>query len=104
MFYDEIRPRLVAWATGPSSFVIVDLLEAPGFSRREEAVKLLWNHVETLTAAAKPTTNEQKEPARQRQEQQSENVDNGGRKRRKISEGVGNRGAMILLEKIGRST
>ncbi|KAI9825484.1 MAG: pumilio domain member 6 [Phylliscum demangeonii] len=62
MLYDAIRPRLVEWASGPGSFVVVGLLEAPGFSRAAEVVRTLKDHLTELRVAAesKPPTEEKR--------------------------------------------
>ena len=36
VFYSAIKDDILSWATGPNSFVVVGLLEAPGFSHVEE--------------------------------------------------------------------
>ena len=36
VFYSAIKDDIVDWATGPNSFVVVGLLEAPGFPHAEE--------------------------------------------------------------------
>ena len=58
--YPHIAKHLVAWATSPSSFVIVNLLDAKGFSHREEAVAVLRKHRNVLEAAIRDETAGQK--------------------------------------------
>ncbi|MCJ1227158.1 pumilio domain member 6 [Toensbergia leucococca] len=53
MLYVNIKPAVVEWATSRNSFVIVGLLEARGFSKREELVKTLKKHTRLLEKAVK---------------------------------------------------
>ena len=41
IFYDAIKHDIVNWAIGNNSFVVVGLLEAPGFSGADELLKIL---------------------------------------------------------------
>jgi pumilio family protein 6 len=49
--YKQIKPFVVQWATGESSFVVVALLEAEGFSHKDELKKKLVKAKAELEAA-----------------------------------------------------
>ena len=92
IFYSAIKDEILDWATGANSFVVVGLLEAPGFP-----------HVEELKSKLSEATNKQKliEVA---------GVLGGGRMKGKKSKGVksvdvppvktGNKGTQLLLRKL----
>lgn len=77
-----IEDHISSWATGRNSFVVVGLLEAEGFQKRESLRKALKKHRAELIKAAN-----------------SSEIEAGGHKGLK-STGVGNKGTKILLEKI----
>jgi pumilio family protein 6 len=60
LLYDHIKPHLLSWATGPSAFVVVGLLEAEGFEKKEEVLTALNKHRKRLEKAANEKTAEQK--------------------------------------------
>ena len=80
--YAIIEDDVVTWATGNNSFVIVGLLEAEGFQKREALLKALKKHRALLIKAANSS---------------EANVE--GQKSSK-SAAVGNKGTKIILEKI----
>ena len=53
MLYAEIENQLLVWATGGHSFVILALLEAEGFSSRDEVLKRLNDEKGQIESAAK---------------------------------------------------
>ena len=91
IFYQRISGQLIDWATGPNSFVIVGLLESPGFSRAKEVKTRLENSRTRLEEAVVFEDRVKKE----------------GKKKGKLKDGEdmeglmkGNAGARILLEKL----
>ncbi|KAJ9663791.1 Pumilio y domain member 6 [Coniosporium apollinis] len=100
--YERIKEHVLDWATGSSSFVVVNLLEAEGFSHREELVKTLKKNRKRLETAAKEETEEQK--ARRESEvggdQPEGEKKNKGRKKKAVAPAVGNAGAKLLLQKL----
>jgi len=80
--YATIEDDIVNWATGNNSFVVVGLLEATGFPKREALRKALKKHRAQLIKAAT-----------------SSDVKAGGNKGAKPA-AVGNKGTKILLEKL----
>lgn len=110
--YDVIKSHIVAWATGPGSFVPVGLLEAEDFEpRKAELVKTLKKNKKLLEKASIEETAEQKakrEALAAVDSEEGQEVDKAaarkGRKdKRKGAKKellVGNAGAKILLEKL----
>ncbi|KAH9891530.1 ARM repeat-containing protein [Xylariomycetidae sp. FL2044] len=100
--YPVIEDRVMAWATGPSSFVVVSLLEVDDFSYEKELKKTLKKHEKALELAAREETSEQK-AVRESIEAKSNDKKSG--KRGKKFDGakerpVGNAGSKMLLEKL----
>lgn len=89
MLYPVIKDHIVKWATGPSSFVVLSILEAGDFSDNDELRKTLRKHRKELEAAATATT-----------------VPNGaahdgkGKKADGREKQAGNTGARLILEKL----
>ncbi|KID88095.1 pumilio domain-containing protein [Metarhizium guizhouense ARSEF 977] len=95
--YPVIKDYIVDWATGPSSFVVVGLLESNDFSSTDELRRTLKKNKEVLEKAATEMTPDQK-AARDAQE---EKTDKGGKKSKKRPDApVGNVGSKILLDKL----
>ena len=87
-FYFRIEEEVVEWATSDNSFVVVGLLEAPGFSSTGQLKQILKKNRVSLEEAAKGS---KKDPTRgKKQEREKENE-------RAVR---GNAGARILLEKL----
>lgn len=85
ILYSKIKDRVVDWATGANSFVVVGLLEADGFSEVHELKKaLVARKMELGKVAGKANA-------------QEEMVEGKGGKGR---EG-GNKGTQLLLQKLG---
>ena len=94
VFYSAIKDKVLDWATGANSFVVVGLLEAPGFPHMEELKRNLSKekNKQKLIAAAGPAGDE------------------GGKVKVKKSKGVkpglgapvkiGNKGTQLLLRKL----
>ena len=94
IFYSAIKDEILDWATGANSFVVIGLLEAPGFSHAEELNRKLskGKSRQKLVEAAGPA------------------VEGGGKAKGKKSKGVkseertpvktGNKGTQLLLRKL----
>ncbi|KAL6717944.1 Pumilio y domain member 6 [Lecanora helva] len=91
VFYEAIKDDILAWATGSGSFVIVALLEAPGFSKVEDLKKMLkkTEHMSRLEEAAKDADS-------------AVDAQKGGKKGKVDNRGAlnGNKGTRLLLEKL----
>ncbi|KAK4158213.1 armadillo-type protein [Chaetomidium leptoderma] len=96
VLYPVIKDYIVQWATGPSSFTVLGLLEAPDFSSKKELLKVLRSDKKTLEAAA----------TAEAAAGQAEKTD--GKKSKSKGKGAqadkgksgGNQGAKLLLEKL----
>lgn len=91
--YSTIGAHLVEWATGPSSFVVVGLLESSEFTKKEEALKTLKKNRKTLDKAANSDEGKGKAVAEEGKKSKKSKGEKPVRK--------GNAGARILLEKLG---
>ncbi|KAM0221888.1 hypothetical protein ACHAQD_004684 [Fusarium lateritium] len=95
ILYPVIKDYVVDWATSPSSFVVVGLLEAGDFGEVDALKKVLKKNKKTLEKAATEETSEQK-AAREAHEA----APKGGKKgKKKGDKPVGNAGSKLLLEK-----
>lgn len=84
VLYPVISEHLVDWATGPSSFVVVNMLDSETFGAREEAEAKLRDNMDKLEAAAAgPAAAEKKKKGDKK----------GGEK-------GGNQGSRLLLERL----
>lgn len=99
ILYPIIKDYIVEWATGPSSFVVVALLEAPDFSDADAVRKVLKKNKKLLDKAAKEETAEQK-ASREAKEQAASEKGAKKNKNKKTEAPVGNAGSRILLEKL----
>lgn len=103
ILYPVISDYIVDWATGPSSFVVVALLEAGDFSDADAVRKTLKKNKKLLDKAAKEQTPEQK-AAQEAREQAAEADKAAGKKKaaskKKFEPAVGNSGSKLLLEKL----
>ncbi|PQE11185.1 pumilio domain-containing protein [Rutstroemia sp. NJR-2017a BVV2] len=107
ILYPHIKEYIVEWATSPSSFVIVALLESEAFEQKmkEEVKKTLVKNKKVLEKAAKEETKEQKARREEAVEKQAKvEADGKGKKSKgkgekekdKVRE-VGNKGTAMLL-------
>ncbi|PHH79561.1 hypothetical protein CDD80_4441 [Ophiocordyceps camponoti-rufipedis] len=95
MLYPIIEEDVMKWATGPSSFVVVALLEAGDFDKAKALKTLLKKNRPQLEKAATEMTAEQKA----RDKASSDNK--GGKTgKKKGEETVGNTGSRLLLKKL----
>ncbi|KAK7924586.1 hypothetical protein PG985_006640 [Apiospora marii] len=105
ILYPVIKDHIVSWATGPSSFVVLNLLEAEDFSHSDELKKILKKEKKALEKAATEETAAQK-AAREAAEapEASGDGDKTPKKGKKVEakreKSVGNMGAKLLLEKL----
>ncbi|KAH0565582.1 hypothetical protein GP486_001032 [Trichoglossum hirsutum] len=89
LLYDRIKPHLLSWAIGPSSFVVVGLLEAEGFEKKGEVLAALRKHRKQLERAATEKTAEQEKEGK---------FEQGRAKKSNQKPTVGNAGSKLLLE------
>ncbi|KAI1423064.1 armadillo-type protein [Xylaria sp. FL1777] len=103
ILYPVIKEYVTSWATGPSSFVVLNLLEAEDFSHGDELRKTLKKHKKKLEKAATEETPEQK--AAREASQTNGEVEKPAKKGKKAGpkkeKPVGNMGSKLLLEKLG---
>ncbi|KAK1688201.1 CPL domain-containing protein [Colletotrichum godetiae] len=104
VLYPIVKDYIMDWATGPSSFVVLNMLEAEDFSHASELKKTLKKHKKDLQKAATEETAEQKEAKEARAQKDSENSEKGAKKgkkgAKKADRPVGNLGSKLLLEKL----
>jgi pumilio family protein 6 len=103
MLYPVIKEHIMEWATGPSSFVVVGLLEASHFSESKELKSILKKNKKALEKAATEETAMQKAARESREATEGANDDkkkNKKNKAKKEDKAVGNAGSKILLSKL----
>ncbi|EGX90463.1 protein PUF6, putative [Cordyceps militaris CM01] len=109
ILYPVIADYIVDWATGPSSFVVVALLEAGDFGEAEAVRKTLKKNKKLLSKAATEQTPEQKAVHEAREQAAAAAAEAGdksvGKKKKatgkkKAEPSVGNSGSKLLLEKL----
>jgi pumilio family protein 6 len=99
ILYPHIKDYIVEWATGSSSFVVVNLLEAGNFSHKDEVLQVLRDNKKKLEKAVKEETVEQR--AKRTAFEAEKDAKSKGKKSKPIKEReVGNRGSALLLEKL----
>ncbi|KAI0450666.1 armadillo-type protein [Xylaria acuta] len=101
ILYPVIKEHIMSWATGPSSFVVLNLLETDDFSHTGELRKTLKKHKKQLEKAATEETPEQK-AAREavKTNGEAEKTAKKGKKTGPKEKPVGNMGSKLLLEKL----
>lgn len=103
ILYPVISDYIVDWSTGPSSFVVVALLEASDFDSSDAVRKTLKKNKKLLEKAAKEQTPEQKAAQEAREQAAAEDKAAGKKKaanKKKAEPAVGNSGSKLLLEKL----
>jgi pumilio family protein 6 len=95
ILYPNIKDYIIEWATGPSSWVVLALLESSSFSKRDEVIAVLKSNKEILQKAAKEETAEQK--ARREEAENRSKGDKAGKKIPAKEYQVGNNGSAHLL-------
>ncbi|KAI0110068.1 ARM repeat-containing protein [Daldinia grandis] len=99
ILYPFIKDHIMSWATGPSSFVVLSLLEAEDFSSKSELKSTLKKNKKALEKAATEETPEQKAAGEVNAEEKKKKK--GGKKAGPKKEpAVGNMGSKLLLEKL----
>lgn len=99
ILYPVIKEHIVSWATGPSSFVVLNLLEAADFSHSGELRKTLKKHKKQLEKAATKETPEQKAVREAvKANGEAEKAAKKGKKAGPKEAPVGNMGSKLLLE------
>ncbi|KAL1634938.1 Pumilio y domain member 6 [Neofusicoccum ribis] len=92
--YDAIKDHLIEWATGDSSFVVVALVEAEGFEKKEKVLKALKKSKDKLEKAA---NEDAKKNSKKDKDDDKKSKKKGDKQAQKPS---GNPGSRILLEKL----
>lgn len=103
ILYPVISDHIMDWSTGPSSFVVVALLEAADFGKAEAVRKTLKKNKKLLEKAAKEQTAEQKAAQEAREQKAAADKAAGKKKKggdKKSEAAVGNSGSKLLLEKL----
>ncbi|KAF4510692.1 hypothetical protein G6O67_002566 [Ophiocordyceps sinensis] len=101
VLYPVIKDYVMDWATGPSSFVVVALLEASDFDKVDSLKKVLGKNREQLEKAATEMTAEQRAAKEANEAKAAEKGDKQKKKKKKTTEAaVGNMGSRLLLEKL----
>ena len=100
ILYCSIEEHIIEWATGPSSFVVLALVEASNFSRKDDLLQILRDNKKKLQKAAKQETPEQK--LRRETAETEKGVVRSKAKKSKVVKvrEVGNKGSAILLQKL----
>jgi pumilio family protein 6 len=103
VLYLNIKDYVVKWATGPSSFVVLALLESNNFSKKDEVLKILKDNEPRLQKAAKEETAEQRvrREGTEIVERDAKRAGKGKKSKIVKSLELGNRGSALLLEKLG---
>ncbi|KAL6898128.1 ARM repeat-containing protein [Trichoderma evansii] len=94
ILYPVIKNSIMDWATGPSSFVVVALLESEEFTNADELKKTLKKNKKLLQKAAEEPTGEQKAT------KEAAEGNETAKKGKKTEAPVGNKGSKLLLEKL----
>ncbi|KAI1807658.1 ARM repeat-containing protein [Daldinia bambusicola] len=106
IMYPFIKDHIIAWATSPSSFVVLNLLEAEDFSSKSELKSTLKKNKKVLEKAATEETPEQKaareatKASAEEQKGDKTTKKKGKKAAAKKEPGVGNMGSKLLLEKL----
>ncbi|PFH61052.1 hypothetical protein XA68_18313 [Ophiocordyceps unilateralis] len=98
VLYPVIKEHVMDWATGPSSFAVVALLEAGDFAEAKALRALLKKNRALLEKAATEMTAEQKVSKEARDKASDRGGEKAGKKRGQGT--VGNAGSRLLLEKV----
>lgn len=101
ILYPVIKNHIIDWATGPSSLVVVALLESPDFSHAKDLRAVLKKNRKELEQAAKVETEEQK-AKREGGVDKEKDLDKKFKKAKKafLDKPIGNVGSRLLLEKL----
>jgi len=94
VLYPAIKDHVLEWATGPSSFTILGLLEAPDFSSKAELTKTLRSHKKALKKAATEGPGSEK----MKSDDVGKKSKGAGKKPKEAQKAGGNQGTKLLLE------
>ncbi|KAK1757583.1 armadillo-type protein [Echria macrotheca] len=94
ILYPAIKDHILQWATGPSSFTVLGLLESPDFSSKVELTKTLQSHKKALKKAATEGSGSEKVKS----EDVVKKSKGAGKKPKEAQKGGGNQGTKLLLE------
>ncbi|PKS06517.1 hypothetical protein jhhlp_007265 [Lomentospora prolificans] len=92
ILYPVIKDHIVSWATGPSSFVVLNMLEAEDFGDK----KKLRSTLQKSTAALEKAAGGNDEPKKKADKK----GENGKKKGGPAPKAGGNQGSKLLLEKL----
>ncbi|SPN96788.1 related to PUF6 Member of the PUF protein family [Cephalotrichum gorgonifer] len=100
VLYPVIEEHLVAWATGPSSFIVVNMLDSETFEGRKKAEATLKKRIGELEAAAGevPSEKEKKKAAKKGDKKGAATEKKGAAAAEKKSSG--NQGSRLLLARL----
>lgn len=98
ILYPVIKEHVVQWATGPSSFTVLGLLEAPDFSSKAELMKTLRSQKKVLQKVAAETADAKKEKV----ESKSKKTKDEKAPKGEESKVGGNQGTKFILEKLSK--
>ncbi|KAI9761418.1 MAG: hypothetical protein M4579_001068 [Chaenotheca gracillima] len=99
-FFAFIKDHVKSWATGPSSFVILDMLNAEGFLYQKELLEILKKHRKTLVGAAEASSKDDKSAKVSKKAVKGET---GKKVGEKTAPHGGNKGAAMILERMDES-
>lgn len=100
VLYPVIKSHIVEWATGPSSLVVLAMLESPDFSGAKELKASLKKNKKALEKAATEETAEQKAKREAAADKEDEKKSKKAKKGAKTERPVGNAGSRMLLEQL----
>ncbi|KAJ2896630.1 putative cpl domain-containing protein [Zalerion maritima] len=92
-FYEHIQGQEVGWATGPSSFAVLSLLECDDFSERKTLKKVLRKNKSMLEKAVN-------EPPPKKEDEEEDAKKPKKNRKGQDKKAVGNMGAKLILEKL----
>ncbi|KAK3394532.1 armadillo-type protein [Podospora didyma] len=95
VLYPIIKEHVLDWATGPSSFTVLALLEAPDFSSSNELLDILRSQKKSLKKAATEGA-----PKTEVAEEEEKPKSKAKRAKKGPPKPVGNQGTRLLLEKL----
>jgi len=96
VLYPLIKDHIVSWATGPSSFVVVNMLEAEDFEEKKELKSTLKKNTSALEKAAAGS----EEPKKKKEDKKDKGAGNKKKGPAAPPKSGGNQGSKLLLEKL----
>ena len=95
LLWEQVKGRVVEWATGPGAFVVVALVEADGWEGEKEVSGALKGQRKALERAAGDRLDGDDKGAKKRKNRK------GGKGEEELKGKRGNAGARLLLQKLG---